>query len=264
MARGPVAVAARAAVASAAAVTAGVQATVGLLSLFREDVEFKGVATKVDRLAFELLVAAAVKAWRPRAVFVPDLAVATPVASSASTLSVRWEDVQRARRDAWKSAAPLITDLAEKEAALEAAVQSGTPLAVAAASADLTRFRRQAEPVTELLGNADRRLADLQARWNQTDPHTGVSLLARLLRAESLDELSPLYVHAAIVSSGGHNRVSRNLFRMLFFGDGLSAMGGAIARWGIIASDGSVRDGGAFSSRLGARFPVAMFDSDIA
>jgi hypothetical protein len=62
--------------------------------------------------------------------------------------------------------------------------------------------------------------------------------LARLLRAEAIRVRQPAFLNAAVVASGGHNRIIRNLFRMLFLGDGLSFAGGATVRWALLGSDG--------------------------
>jgi hypothetical protein len=85
-----------------------------------------------------------------------------------------------------------------------------------------------------------------------------------MLRAEQLSITlkGAVYLHAAVVSSGGHNRVSRSLLRILFFGDGLSSMGGAVARWALLEADGAVTTGGIRAAREGARFPLAMIHDD--
>jgi len=65
-----------------------------------------------------------------------------------------------------------------------------------------------------------------------------------LLRAEAIRKSDSVFLHGAIVSSGGHQRISRSLFRFLLFGDGLSFKGGVVIRWGLLAADGSVIKGG--------------------
>jgi hypothetical protein len=93
-------------------------------------------------------------------------------------------------------------------------------------------------------------LSDLQTQWNQTDAASGMTVLARLLRAEAIRKLDPLYLHAAIVTSGGYNRITHNLFRTLFVGDGLSFTGGTVARWALLEDDGTVKLGGIASAQI--------------
>lgn len=249
------------AVAPVAAVTAGLQATLGLVSFLRENVEFKGVATKIDPRAFEIALAARLRRSGAKAVFVPDLLSLTTHRSDAESLQKRWSGMQRARQAAWKAAGPLLADLAAKESQLDAASKAGKPQDVERLSEDLFKLRRELEPFSETLQRAERRLSELQTQWDKVSETTGLSTLARLMRAEIVDEKSPLYVHAAVVASGGHNRISRNLFRIVFLGDGVSAMGGTVIRWALIDRDGSLALGGVLDARERARFPT-WFDVD--
>ena len=79
---------------------------------------------------------------------------------------------------------------------------------------------------------------------------TGLNQLARLLRAEVIQKKQPIYLHAKVVSSGGHHRISRSLFRTLFVGDGLSFAGGAIVRWGLLTGTGELLLGGILSEAI--------------
>ncbi len=67
--------------------------------------------------------------------------------------------------------------------------------------------------------------------------------------------MSPIYLQAQVVSSGGHNRTSRSLLRMIFLGDRLSFMGSATVRWALLGNDGTVTNGGILSERAWGRFP---------
>jgi len=241
--------AATGAIAGVAPVTAGLSAALGLVSLFREDVEYHGAKTSVDALAFELALGAKLKLSGAQKVFVPDLMVLPLTEDKKGMLRSLLERVQTAKGAAWASAGPLIAQLVRLEAALDQAALEKKQEAVNQLSADVSDLRRDMEPITVPLGRADQRLADLQAQWNQTDQTTGLSLLARLLRAEAIRNENACYVHAAVVSSGGHHRISHNLLRMIFLGDGLSFTGGAIARWALLGNDGSIEDGGIFTAQ---------------
>ncbi len=80
-------------------------------------------------------------------------------------------------------------------------------------------------------------------------------LLGRLLRAEAIAALAPpAYLHAAVVSSGGHHRTSQSLLRMIFLGDGLSFASGATVRWALLEANGAVSEhGGIWSAMRSAR-----------
>lgn len=243
-----------AASAAFAPATTLVSAALGLVSLFREDVEFRGIKTIIDPLSFELTLAAAVKAKKANKVFVPDL-MAIPLAEAqAGSLRDRLEKVQNAKAQAWAAVGPMIIELVHLEAALDQAVKDKDQKRLDRLTAEVSRLSRDLKPLSDPLGRADQRLADLQNQWNQVEESSQLSLLARLLRAEAIHAKKPLYLHAKVVSSGGHHRVSRNLLRMIFLGDGLSFAGGAIARWALLENDGSVAKGGLFVERRSTDF----------
>jgi hypothetical protein len=123
----------------------------------------------------------------------------------------------------------------------------------------LATTRQILDPVTEPLGRMDQQLADLLASWDKADEATGLTILARWLRAESIQALDDsIFLHAQVVSSGGHNRTSRSLLRMIFFGDGECFMGGATVRWAQLEKDGAVTNGGILSARAWGRFPSSL------
>lgn len=247
-------------VVATAAVTAGLQGALGLVSLLRENVEFKGVETKVDPRAFEIALASQLKARGVAEVYVPDLMVLKTPADTDESFRGKWRAMQEARQAAWQSVGPLLADLARKDAELDLASRTGTAAQVAALSSDVLQLRRSVEPLTEILKHAETRLADLQAQWDKASETTGLTMLTRLLRAEAIDAMSPRYLHAALVLSGGHNRVSRNLFRMIFLGDGLSSMGGVVVRWALLEADGRFVAGDLSEARRAAQFPGRFAD----
>lgn len=238
------------------AVTVGLQSALGLASLLREDVEFHGVPTTIDAKAFEIAIAAALRAAAATTVHVPDLVVVRAPVDAPGSLREKLETMQAARRDAWQAAGPLLAELGPIDAALDAATRNNVPQEVEALSRRVFELRRQVEPLSQTLGQADRRLNELQAQWDKASETTGLTMLSRLLRAEALDAAQPIYLHAAVVASGGHHRVSRNLFRMLFVGDGLSSMGGVVVRWALLDTTGAFGKGGVRTARSSAAFPV--------
>jgi hypothetical protein len=228
--------------------------TLGLISLFREDVEYRGSKTAVDPLAFELALASKLRACEAAKVFVPDL-VAFPLADAAiGSVRARLSDVQKAKAAAWEAAGPLVTELLRLDSQLEQAATDKNQELLDRLSIEGSNLRRDLQPVSDLLARTDQRLASLQDQWNQVSEPSGLTLLSRLLRAEAIYAMRALFVHAQVVSSGGHHRISRNLFRTLFMGDGLSFSGGAIARWALLDGDGSVMKGGILSGRRSEKF----------
>jgi hypothetical protein len=220
-----------------------VSAALGLVSLFREDVEYRGVKTAVDPLAFELALASKVKAGGAGQVFVPDLMVIPLAEAGKGSLQARLEELQKAKARAWAVAGPLITELVRLDGELDRAAKDKNQERLDRLATEVSDMRRDMQPVSDPLGRCDQRLADLQNQWNQAN-ESGLTLLARLLRAEAIHAMNPLYLHAEVVSSGGHHRISRSLFRTVFLGDGLSFAGGATARWALLQKDGSVAQGG--------------------
>jgi hypothetical protein len=216
------------------AITAGLQSALGLVSLLRENVEFHGVASRIDPRSFEIAVAAELRARHIAKVIVPDLTVVRNPQADAESFRGKWQSMQEARQAAWRAA--------------------GFPAGAPA--------KKDAESQPEVLVQLDRRVAELQTQLDKTSEATGLTMLARLLRAEAIDRQRPRYLHCAVVSSGGHNRVSRHLFRMLFLGDGLSSMGGVVVRWALLEPDGSLGKGGVRAARRRATFPGAFGDYD--
>ncbi|HXA79212.1 MAG TPA: hypothetical protein VNV41_18915 [Candidatus Acidoferrales bacterium] len=225
-------------------VTAVVGAALGLVSLFRQDVEYHGEKTLVDALAFEIALAAAIRLHGAKQVYVPDLVVLSAPDTKHSLLQTRFNQVQQAKAAAWTSVGPLISELIRLEAELDGAAKSKDQDALDRLSDEVSNMRRDLAPVADPLSRLDQRLSDLQNQLNQTESTSGLLVLARLLRAEALQSRDPVYLHATVVSSGGYYRVTRNLFRTLFMGDGLSFAGGATVRWARLGKDGSIESGG--------------------
>lgn len=247
---------------AAQGVTVGVQAALGLASLLREDVDLRGVPTKVDALAFEIALAQQLRTARAARVVIPDLTVMREPVSAADSLQAKWQAMQDARQAAWRAAAPLLAELGAADAALDAATRNNATSEIDRLSREVFAIRRRVEPLTETLGRADRRLGELQAQWDKADT-TGLTLLARLLRAEVIDAPRPKYLHAAVVASGGHHRVSRHLLRLIFLGDGVTSMGGVVVRWALLESDGAFVKGGIRAARESAKFPGPWSPPDV-
>jgi hypothetical protein len=232
--------------------TALVNAALGLVGFFREDVEYHGAKTTVDSLAFEIALASHLKEAKAKEVIIPDLKITSAVLARENSLSFRLAKAQSAKSRAWSVIAPMITELVRLEAELERVAREGDQAEFDRISALVSDLRRDMQPVSEPLARCDQQLADLQRQWSKLDESSGVSELARLLRAETILADGPMYLHAKVVSSGGHHRISRSLFRTIFVGDGLSFAGGATARWALLESSGVVIKGGILVRRATA------------
>ncbi|MGD0230941.1 MAG: hypothetical protein ABSC19_11355 [Syntrophorhabdales bacterium] len=237
-------------------VAAGVSAALGLASLFREDVNYAGIQTVVNQLAFELALASRVKASGASAVFVPDLVALPSVQNKPDSIRGRLQAVQEARMNVWKTVGPFISELVRLDAELDSAAKEKKQDVVNQLSMKLAGLRQDLDPVTEPLKQLDQRLSDLQTAWDKTDETSGLTLLARLLRAEGIKALNPRYLHALVVSSGGYSRTTRSLWRTMFSGDGLSFTGGTVVRWALLEENGSVAKGGIESDRASEKFPL--------
>jgi hypothetical protein len=228
---------------------AGINTALGLVSLFREDVDYRGNQTVVNPLAFELAMAAKIKELCAIKAFVPDLVVLPPPKTGPGSLRDGLEALQKAKASMWETVGPLISELVKLDTKLDHATRERDQTLIDEYAVKLANLRKDLSPITEQLGQLDKRKADLETEWNRTDEASGLTMLARWLRAESIQEKTPKYLHAQVVSSGGYSRISRSLLRMLLFGDGLSFMGGATVRWALLGDDGDVLDGGILSER---------------
>ena len=238
------------------ALTAGLQSALGLVSLLRQDVDIKGIPTTIDARSFEIALAVAVKEGGASKVIVPELTALREPRAGEGSLQALLRSIEDVRQQAWQAVGPLLAKLGAADAALEAATRTGVQADVDRLSRAVFDVRRDVEPLSQTLGQADRRLNDLRNQWDKADEATGLTMLSRLLRAEVIDgKERPQYLHAVVVASGGHHRVTRSLFRMLFLGDGLSSMGGVVVRWALLDPQGGIRNGGVLASRQSATFP---------
>ena len=226
-----------------------INAGLGLVGLLRQDTEYHGDRSTLDSLSFEIALADRVKCAGASAVFVPNLTVFQPLRGHGGLVwRLKW--LQAAMAAAWASVGPVIAKLVGVEKLLADAQAEKHNDEVDRLSKELTSIRGELDPLALPLERADQRLADLKANWEKIDDTTGWSPLARMFRAEALREHRPVYLHAAIVSSGGHHRVNRSLWQLLSFSDGLSFNGGAVARWALLDASGALSRGGIFTERL--------------
>jgi hypothetical protein len=227
----------------------------GIVSLFREDVSFSGVKTGVDALAFEIAVAAEMKKRSFARVLIPGLFVVPSHVAGQDSLLFRLKAIEGAKLTLWRILAPIVSDLVESETELDQASRDANQAEVDRLTGEIAKLRRDLSPITEPAAKTDQRFSEILTELQKVDADSGLTGLARLLRAEAIGNTAPMFLHIKVVSSGGHNRISRSLFRTLFAGDGLSFMGGVVARWALLNEKGEVEKGGILSGERAGKFP---------
>jgi hypothetical protein len=236
-------------------VTAGVQGALALLSLFRQDVDYKGVPVSIDTLGFELELAARIRMHKASEVIVPDFALVTAPEKGVDALRTLVEKVKEARSGVILAAESKLPHSKNEDLVDEAAMKSGGHV-VDLNHPPIPAPRSNLEMVGEVFAQIDQHFTDLQTQLAKGDTDgSGLTMLARLYRAEALNARSPLLVHVRVLLAGGSNRIERSLFRTLFSGDGLSATGGAVVSWAILSKRGAIEDGGTFTESLSAASP---------
>jgi hypothetical protein len=192
-----------------AAAAAAVQAGIGLVSLFRQNVNVHGVAVGVDALAFEIEMAAQLHRRGAARVYVSELLVFEVPRNDTKSLRGAIRHAQEARAKTWSELAPLVSHLANLEAAFDAAVAEGSQERVDLTIATIRDLRRMIDPIVAPLSKVDQRLDQLQAQFAASDSQSnGLTLLARLFRAESLKARDPLFVYVRVVASGEATELS--------------------------------------------------------
>jgi hypothetical protein len=234
--------------------TAGVQGALTLVELFRQDVDYKGVPIAIDTLAFELELASRLRMHKAKNVVVPAFAVFAAPARGESAFRTLLDRVHEARSRALRAIGP-------KKPAAKKKAEHGFGLDISSHtshSSDEPASTPLATPeqLHDALAEIDKRFGDLQTQLEKADADgSGLTLMARLFRIETIMTRSPMLVHARVVLAGGNNRVQRSLFRTMFTGDGLSSTGGTVVSWAILSPHGAVEDGGIFSETRSARSP---------
>ena len=110
-----------------------------------------GLKMEVDPLAFEITLAASVKAGGANKVFVPDL-MAIPLAEATEgSLRDRIGKVQNAKARAWAAVGPLIIEMVKLEAQLDEAARTGDQELFDKLSAQVSNMRRDLQPVSDPL-----------------------------------------------------------------------------------------------------------------
>jgi hypothetical protein len=224
-------------------IATAVNAGLGLASLFRQDVSFSGSAVSVDAIAFEIALAAALKKLEFEHVLLPALGV-FPSNPQSPSLAERLQSVDQAKLEVWKVVRPLISELVALDTQLDLQSRAKNQSEIDRLTGEINSLRADLSPISEPLAALDQRWSQLQGEWQKVASDTGLTGFARLLRAEAIQREGTLYLHAAVVSNGGHRRITRSLLRTMFTGDNLTFTGGVVVRWALLDSSGEVQQGG--------------------
>jgi hypothetical protein len=236
-------------------VASAATAVIGLLSFFRSDVEYKGATAKVDQLALRILIADKLKCRCTEVIIDELVRVDSSQAGGNASLLDALETLEQARDQAWTLLSPHLATLADAQAKLESASRAPNNMAGAQKAAEtVSVIRKRIGVASDALERADAQFEHVRSELEKADDG-GTMMLAKLLRAELIRDVNPYYLHVSVVSSGGHHRVTRTLWRTLFWGDGLSAMGGVVVRWALLEPTGSFMCGGVVDERASAEFP---------
>ena len=220
-----------------------ISAGLGIASLFRRDVSYAGSPTSVDAIAFEIAVAAELKKLNFDHVLIPALGV-FPAAPPGDSLKDKLRKLESAKFAVWQIVQPMVSELVTLDTQIDLASRAKDQPKIDRLTIEINALRADLAPLTEPLAALDQRWSQIQGDWQKTSPDTGLTGFARLLRAEVVQRGDPVYLHAAVVSSGGYRRISRSLFCTIFTGDGLTFTGGVIIRWALLNASGEFQAGG--------------------
>jgi len=220
-----------------------ISAGLGIASLFRQDVSYVGSPTSVDAIAFEIAIAAELNKLGFEHVLIPALGLFT-ASPPGDSLKDKLRKLEAAKLSVWQTVQPMVSELVALDTQLDLASRAKNQPEIDRLTTEVNALRADLAPLTEPLAALDQRWSQIQGDWQKTSPDTGLTGFARLLRAESVQRGDPVYLHAAVVSSGGYRRISRSLFRTIFTGDGLSFTGGTIIRWALLSASGEFQAGG--------------------
>jgi hypothetical protein len=239
--------------AAISAVSAGTTAGLGLLALFRQDVEYTGRQISVNPLAFHLALAGALERREIKKVIVPEMFLAEATNAEGSLRS-KIMSIHKQRAKAWELLAKPIAYIAHLESDLDQASRLKKQALVDELADKLREVKSDLDPVTNPLSRVDARFGDVEAFLQRVGETSRLPNVARMLRAESIRSQDPIYLYAAVESSGGSFRTSRNLLRTLFVGDGLSFTGGVIVSWALLDENGAILHAGIMDACRHGRF----------
>lgn len=223
--------------------TAAADAAVALIGALRTDTRYSGRQVVIPEQAFALALAHEWEGSESVQFHYPTLFI-PPTAERSKLMQEfvqAFDGVLEERRLASQKLSSLL--------AFVSGLQNGDALfPPAKASLDAARDQFQA---------AEAVFSDLSANLAKADDRTGLTQLQLLERAAFVRMVGAAkrgrtyYLFAQVVSAGGAFRVARNLFRMLFWSDGLEHCGGCVVTYGLFSEEGQLLASSTIGGRSG-------------
>ncbi len=227
----PAAVAGGTTAASGFGLTAAVGGALNLLALFRQNTSYFGRKVEITEPAIVVELARCLRQHKGISFYWPGLGLSHDSVLATSSAPPFLEDVQRAmgRRD---QATAGIHNLAVAIGKLDKE------------AAELPAARFALDRAHELFDSADSVLRRLTTSLSKADAETGVTPLQLLQRAHDVRNQiitadgKVYFLYVRLEAAGGSYRIRRNLFRTLFWKDGLSFSGGAVVSYALLETNG--------------------------
>jgi hypothetical protein len=224
-------------------VSAAADAAVALLGAMRADTRYAGRQVTVPQHAFALVLA---RQWEESAEVEFHYPTLFSPPSTGGTGAMRafvdaMDAVVAARKAAARALAALLGRLSRMK-------QEDHDYAGVKAELDAARDQFQAADVV---------FEELSSKLSKADPATGLTqmqLLERAADVKAIEAEAPeatYFLYAQVVSARGAFRISRNVFQMLFWRDGLKHAGGGIAAFGLFDDAGHLLMGDTIGRRCG-------------
>src|ERR1700675_1259757 len=248
------------------------RSVIDLLSLFRTDTSYAGRTVTVNENSLMLSLAGKL-VERQHSVIYPKLLLFPPspaVSQSAKDFQNLLQALLDARDDANEAVRALASRVAVATQELSSVYKKHTHRrnrqelttdhVLASREQQLIKDRLQLAGWQKWFTDLDSQLQALLKALNAPDAN-GVVLLQMLQIAQELlsrfNEApeNTYFLHAEVVSSGGSYRIRRNLFRTLFWSDGLSYSGGAIVSYAFFDSNAVIVKSGTHHYR----YPFSRF-----
>jgi hypothetical protein len=235
------------------------------LGLFRADVSYKGRQTTVSQKALMLEIARsllALRGTRKFQVFYPRLALfalGTEESASHRLIRQRLDPMLEVRARVEAALGSVRREVARRERAISDRLKrsrkrsEGEPLSpntgLEKEIQEVLDLRLRMEAARKIFEQAD---AQLSAMWiglqkpDEKSGRTGLQLLqeAEEMRARFRDKANAkanaLMLHTEVVAAGGSYKIIRNLWRTLFWADGLRYSGGAVVAFAVFDADANV------------------------
>jgi hypothetical protein len=236
-AEGAVDVAAAVPMVGITAATGVVSAALNFLALFRQDTSYSGRKVKISEHAIIAELARhlrdkSISLYWPGLSLSPDEVTSEASESSAGLATPPYMTRLQKTMEVRDRAAGKIHALAD---ALERAPDEKKSAA-----------RLALDRAHESFDSADSILRRMMTSLAQPDTKTGIAPVQLLHRANNIKKYAArkkgrvLYVVVHLESAGGSYRIRKNLFRTLFWSDGLTFSGGAILTYALLDEDGKV------------------------